>query len=151
MRGSGCEGGPVTPPVVVVAVALLRGRQLLAARRSAPSALAGGWELPGGKVEPGEREEDALVRECVEELGVEVRLGERVGGDWPLSPGRALRVWTGSVVEGEPAPLQDHDELRWLSWGDWESVGWLPADMPVVGRLRALVEEGQDVLPGATT
>src|SRR3954451_6830138 len=125
----------MSPPLIVVAVALLRGGELLAARRHPPSALAGGWELPGGKAEPGESDEAALVRECQEELGVRVRLGRRVGGDWPLAPGRALRVWTGDVVEGEPAPLQDHDLLRWLPPGSWGSVAWLPADGPVVSAL----------------
>src|SRR4051794_34115710 len=131
--------------VVVVAVALLRNGALLAARRHAPAALAGGWELPGGKVEPGETDEEALVRECIEELGVEVRLGSRVGGDWPLPPGRALRVWTGEVVEGEPAPLQDHDLLRWLEPGQWGSVAWLPADGPVVAAL------GDQLWPGGSS
>ncbi|MCL2732926.1 MAG: NUDIX domain-containing protein, partial [Actinomycetia bacterium] len=60
------------PRVVVGGAVLDRGR-LLAARRTAPPELAGQWELPGGKVEPGERDEDALVRELREELGVTVR------------------------------------------------------------------------------
>ncbi|NHC45764.1 (deoxy)nucleoside triphosphate pyrophosphohydrolase [Motilibacter aurantiacus] len=138
----------MTPPVVVVAVALLRGRALLAARRSFPPELAGGWELPGGKVEPGERDEDALVRECAEELGVEVRLGRRVGADWPLGPGRVLRVWTGTLGAGEPQPLQDHDLLRWLPAGSWHQVEWLPADAPIVAALEALVLQEPGDEPG---
>ncbi|MET9965659.1 NUDIX domain-containing protein, partial [Streptomyces sp. NPDC006356] len=56
---------------IVVGAALLAGGRLLAARRSAPEELAGRWELPGGKVEPGEAPEAALVRELREELGVD--------------------------------------------------------------------------------
>ena len=112
-------------------------RRLLAARRSAPSSLAGGWELPGGKVEPGETPQAALVRELREELGVGVRLGAEVGGGpWPLPGVGELRVWWAEVVDGAPAPLEDHDELRWLDRGDWlGGVAWLPADRPVVGAL----------------
>ena len=69
---------------IVVGAAIVHDGRLLAARRSAPADLAGGWELPGGKVEPGESEADALVRECREELGVAVVVGERVPGEWPL-------------------------------------------------------------------
>jgi 8-oxo-dGTP diphosphatase len=124
------------PDVVVVGVALLDGDgRLLAARRSAPSALAGGWEFPGGKVEPGEGDEAALHREVREELGVAIALGDRIGGDWPLKEGWVLRLWTGRVVEGVPRPLEDHDELRWLVPGDWGSVAWLPADWPIVAAL----------------
>jgi 8-oxo-dGTP diphosphatase len=126
-------------PVVVVAAAILDGDRLLAARRSEPVALAGGWEFPGGKVEPGEADEDALIRECREELGVEVALGERLGGEWPLQPGYVLRVWTAHLVAGEPRPLEDHSELRWLEPDSWESVNWLAADLPVVRELRRAV------------
>ena len=122
-------------PTVVVAAAVLRGGSLLAARRSAPAELAGGWELPGGKVEPGESQEQALARECLEELGVQVRVGRQVGGDWPVRPGLVLRVHLCRLLAGVPAPLQDHDELRWLPVGQWGSVGWLPADLPVIAHL----------------
>ena len=133
------RGGAREPEVVVVGVALLDddGR-LLAARRSAPSALAGGWEFPGGKVEPDESDEVALHREVREELGVGILLQDRIGGDWPLKEGWVLRLWTGRVVEGVPRPIEDHDELRWLAPGDWGSVAWLPADWPIVA---ALAEE----------
>lgn len=122
-------------PTVVVAAALLRDGHLLAARRTAPPELAGRWELPGGKVEPGEDPVAALVRECREELGVEVELIGQVGGDWPLRPGMVLRAYAAVVRSGEPAPLQDHDELRWLPAGAWSSVDWLDADVPVVARI----------------
>jgi 8-oxo-dGTP diphosphatase len=127
----------VTRVTVVVGAAILDGGRLLAARRSEPPALAGGWELPGGKVEPGEDDQAALVRECREELGVEIALGERVGGDWPMpGPTLLLRVWTATVVAGEPRPLEDHSELRWLAPHEWYDVAWLAADLPVVQAVR---------------
>ncbi|WP_328905634.1 (deoxy)nucleoside triphosphate pyrophosphohydrolase [Streptomyces sp. NBC_00234] len=117
---------------VVVAGAVLDQGRLLAARRSAPPELAGRWELPGGKVEPGESGEQALVRELREELGVESRALERIPGEWPLKPGYVLRVWTVGLVSGEPRALEDHDELRWLGPDEVDSVDWLDQDRPAV-------------------
>ncbi len=119
--------------ILVVAAALIDADgRLLAARRSAPAALAGRWELPGGKVEPGEAPTSALRRECLEELGIIIELGEQVGANWPLGPRTLLRVWRATVTQGIPLPLQDHSELRWLAPGQWLSVTWLDCDMPVV-------------------
>ncbi len=126
---------------VVVGGALCHEGRLLAARRSAPPELAGRWELPGGKAEPGESVPEALVRELREELGVEAEPLERIPGEWPLKPGLVLHVWTARLVSGEPAPLEDHDELRWLGPEELESVDWLDQDRPAVAeagrRLRA--------------
>ncbi len=128
------------PPLVVVGAAIVDddGR-LLAARRSNPPLVAGRWELPGGKVEVGETEIDALLRECREELGVVIEVQARVGADWSIGPGRVLRVWTARLKSGTPQPLEDHDELRWLNPGRWFDVDWLPADLPVIEALRATV------------
>jgi 8-oxo-dGTP diphosphatase len=117
---------------------LARPALLLAARRSAPEQYAGMWEFPGGKVEPGESCEAALRRELLEELGVDSRLGTEVAGPlqqgWPLASGAAMRVWLAEVVAGEPLPLEDHDELRWvpLEADRLGALPWIPADLPIV-------------------
>ncbi|MGI5480913.1 (deoxy)nucleoside triphosphate pyrophosphohydrolase [Streptomyces lavendofoliae] len=120
---------------VVVAGAVFDEGRLLAARRSAPPELAGRWELPGGKLEPGETAPQALVRELREELGVETEPGERIPGEWPLAPGYVLQVWTARLLSGEPSPLQDHDELRWLARHELDSVDWLDQDRPAVAEV----------------
>ena len=121
---------------------LTRPTRLLAARRTEPPALAGGWEFPGGKIDPGELPEEALHRELREELGVAVALGERVpgpleGGRWPLGESWAMTVWFATVTAGEPAPIEDHDQVRWLRRDDLYAVPWLPADLPIVDLIAA--------------
>ncbi|WP_030346111.1 (deoxy)nucleoside triphosphate pyrophosphohydrolase [Streptomyces sp. NRRL S-1022] len=130
---------PEAEPVLVVGAALLDGGRLLAARRSAPAGLAGRWELPGGKVEAGERPEDALVRELREELGVDAEPVGRVPGQWPLRTPYVLQVWTARLRPGSPAPspLQDHDELRWLTPDRLWEVDWLDQDVPAVREVSA--------------
>ncbi|MEV4431757.1 (deoxy)nucleoside triphosphate pyrophosphohydrolase [Streptomyces sp. NPDC049555] len=129
----------MTSERVVVGGAVLHEGRLLAARRSAPPELAGRWELPGGKLEPGESAPQALVRELREELGVETEPLERIAGQWPLKPGYVLQVWTARLVAGEPQPLQDHDELRWLAPGDIDDVDWLEQDRPAVAAAARLL------------
>ncbi len=104
--------------------------------------MAGRWEFPGGKVEPGESEVEALIRECDEELGVLVTVGARVGGDVPLGHGWAiLRVYAAELV-GDALPRQlEHAELRWLGADALDTVDWLPADAPIVAALRPLLKE----------
>ncbi|MFE7504886.1 (deoxy)nucleoside triphosphate pyrophosphohydrolase [Promicromonospora sp. NPDC057488] len=129
--------------VDVVAAAIVdhldRPTRLLAARRSAPESLAGRWELPGGKVEPGETPLDALRRELAEELGVRVAVGTEVPGPadgaWPITARHRMRVWFVLLEHGTPEPLQDHDELRWLTADELDDVPWLPGDVPIVRAL----------------
>ncbi|MFL6054156.1 MAG: (deoxy)nucleoside triphosphate pyrophosphohydrolase [Actinoallomurus sp.] len=131
-------GRPV-PPLVVGAAIIDRGR-ILAAQRADPPELAGGWEFPGGKVEAGETEQEALVRECREELGIEVAVGSRVGEDCPLHNGLVMRVWTAAIVDGEPE-AREHAALRWLTESELFDVAWLPADLPVVEAVRERLKE----------
>ncbi len=136
---------PVTPlaecalVLVIVGAAILDRGRVLAAQRAAPAEFAGGWEFPGGKVEVGESDETALVRECREELGVEIELDDRLGTDIPLRDGSSLlRVWTARIVAGVPVACE-HAELRWLSRDELSDVAWLPADLPLVDALAALL------------
>jgi 8-oxo-dGTP diphosphatase len=124
---------------IVVGAAIVDDGRLLAAQRAEPPELAGRWEFPGGKVDPGETDEEALLRECREELGVEIKLGEQVGGDWPLFNGYVMRVWTAELVRGEPQPLE-HSELRWLTPEELFEVDWLPADLSIVEAIRDHLE-----------
>ncbi|MFD3841018.1 (deoxy)nucleoside triphosphate pyrophosphohydrolase [Streptomyces sp. NPDC058642] len=127
----------MTEPIVVVGAALLDADHLLAARRSAPPELSGRWELPGGKVEPGETPQAALARELREELGVEVEVGERIPGEWPLKPPYVLQVWTARLLPASPRPkpLQDHDDLRWLTREQLWDVPWLDQDVEAVRKI----------------
>jgi 8-oxo-dGTP diphosphatase len=128
-----------SPRVIVAAVIITDGR-VLACERSAPPEVAGRWEFPGGKVEPGESDEAALARECSEELGVRVAVGLRVGPDVPLARGRAvLRVFAVTLLDGDVPQALEHASMRWLGVGELGSVNWLPADRPIVAELPALL------------
>lgn len=82
------------------------------------------------------------MRELREELGIEAEPLERVPGQWPLKPGYVLRVWTARLVSGVPAPLQDHDELRWLGPDEGDSVDWLEQDRPAVAEAVRRLADG---------
>lgn len=126
-------------------------RQLLVARRSAPAHLAGMWEFPGGKVEPGEGCVPALQRELLEELGIEVQVGEEISGPhrqgWLLNDYAAMRVWLAMPVLGDPEPLEDHDRLLWVDLGNTDglmALPWIPADYPIVAALNAKTARAAD-------
>jgi 8-oxo-dGTP diphosphatase len=133
----------MTDRLLVVAAAIVddlaRPTVLLAARRSRPAELAGRWEFPGGKVDPGEEPVEALHRELAEELGVEVELGaELVGpddGGWIITDRHVLRLWYARITRGEPQPLIEHDELRWLAVASSLELDWLEGDIRIVDAL----------------
>jgi 8-oxo-dGTP diphosphatase len=128
-----------SPRVIVAAVIITNGR-VLACERSAPPEVAGRWEFPGGKVEPGETDQQALARECAEELGVRVEVGDRVGPDVPLAHGRAvLRVFAVRLLDGDTPQALEHTSMRWLAADQLGSVPWLPADQPIVAELPGLL------------
>jgi mutator protein MutT len=122
----------------VVAAALIDGRgRVLIAQRPPGKHLAGMWEFPGGKVEPGEAPIDALRRELLEEVGIAIETPR------PLlrlrhiySYGEVLLdVWVVRRYRGEPRSL-DGQALRWCSRASLGTAGLLPADRPIIGALR---------------
>ncbi|MCX6460183.1 MAG: NUDIX domain-containing protein [Actinobacteria bacterium] len=127
--------------IPVVGVAIVRdgthGLELLAARRTEPPELAGGWELPGGKVDAGETHVQAAHREIDEELAVRIEIGQRVDGPldgaWPLGEHYAMQVFVARLAgDAEPVAAVQHDELRWLPFSEWNSVAWLEGDLAPV-------------------
>jgi 8-oxo-dGTP diphosphatase len=130
--------GLVVAPVVV-ATALVRDGTVLAAQRTRPPALAGRWELPGGRVEAGESEAAAVVRECREELGTEVVPGQRLGTDLPIDAG-VLRVHAARLAVGAPEPRAlEHAALRWVDAAEVAGMEWVDADRAVMPELVDLV------------
>jgi len=129
------------PNQIVVAGAVISGSAVLVAQRSRPPDLAGRWELPGGKVAPGETERAALARELAEELGLaigDIAVGDRLGDDIPVNGTTTLRAYRVQLIRGEPH-LRDHRALRWVTAAELYDVDWVPADRGWLGDLtRAL-------------
>jgi len=128
----------VNPAKLVVGAAIVQDGRLLATRRTRPPQLRGLWELPGGKVEPGEHPNDAVVREIREELGCVVRVTGSLDGQEPVGDGYTLLVLRAELVSGEATP-HEHDALLWLGPDDLDTVTWLASDVPFVAQVRELL------------
>ncbi len=128
--------------LIVVAGALIESGALLVAQRNRPPELAGLWELPGGKVAPGESDEIALARELDEELGVRVTVGARLGADVALSATVCLRAYVVTRTGGE-VRAHDHRALRWVGAGELDELAWVPADRAWLPDLAAALRTGR--------
>jgi 8-oxo-dGTP diphosphatase len=121
---------------VVAAVLYDERRQVLVTQRPAGKSMAGHWEFPGGKVEPGESDADALRRELREELGIEIvsaRVLEELTHEYPERR-VVLSFWLVSEYAGVPAALEGQP-LHWSPPAQLRSLAMLPADWPIVERL----------------
>ena len=123
---------------MVVAGVIVEDGRVLAARRRYPPELAGFWECPGGKVEPGESEQQALARELLEEIAVQVEVGPRVGPDIRISPALVLHAYVARITAGRPIAL-DHDDIAWISTVELPNVNWLPGDLPLMEAVQELM------------
>jgi 8-oxo-dGTP diphosphatase len=132
------------PNQIVVAGALIAGSALLVAQRERPPELAGLWELPGGKVAPGESDADGLARELHEELGVLVTVGERLGDDIALNEAMTLRAYRVTLTGGFLRP-NDHRALRWVTANELAGLPWVPADRAWVADLARALHHEVDV------
>lgn len=112
----------------------MRDGRVLAARRTFPAEAAGRWEFPGGKVEPGETPEAALVREIAEELGCDIAVTDWLPGEVAIGDRHVLTVAVAELVAGEPHP-HEHDAVRWLAADELASVDWLEPDRPFLAHL----------------
>ena len=121
----------------VVAGVVVRDGNVLVARRGPTMSASGEWECPGGKVEAGETDAQALVRELQEELGITVQVGQWVAEVTEPRPGRLLRVvfYGCTLLAGEPV-LTEHDALQWLTPGALDTLKWQAADEPAVEPIR---------------
>ena len=128
--------------IEVVAALIRDGSRFLACRRPAHKARALLWEFVGGKVEPGETGEQALVREIREELGATISVFDPVMDVTHEYPDLTvhLTLYSAAVIEGEPVNLE-HSEIRWITAQEIDALEFCPADQVFLPAVRKVMEE----------
>lgn len=123
----------------VVAALIWDGDRFMACQRPAHKARGLLWEFVGGKVEPGESKENALIRECREELSVTISVGEvfmDVIHEYPDLTVH-LTLYNATIAEGEPQALE-HNDIRWITTEEIDDYPFCPADDEILKRLKQL-------------
>ncbi len=121
--------------IKVVAAIIEKDKRIFATQRGYGD-FKDGWEFPGGKVESGEKPEDALVREIKEELNADIKVGELlhiVEYDYPKFH-LSMNCYICELMS-EEIELIEHEAAKWLDYNNIRSVDWLPADIEVVSKL----------------
>lgn len=129
------EGHPMH--TIHVVAAIIKSNNRIFVTQRAHGEFAGGWEFPGGKIEPGETPEQALIREIHEELDTEIAVGdlfETVEYDYPAFH-LSMKCYWCSVVSGELV-LKEHAAAKWLSKEELFDVEWLPADIELIKKIK---------------
>ncbi|GAA5207595.1 (deoxy)nucleoside triphosphate pyrophosphohydrolase [Microbacterium kyungheense] len=124
--------------ISVVGAVIVRDGNVLCAKRGPWGSLAGHWEFPGGKVEPGETARSALEREIAEELACSIDVGANLTTtihEYDFGVVTLTTFWC-RLIEGTPQ-LVEHAEVRWCPPSELESLDWAPADVPA---MRMIVE-----------
>ena len=123
--------------IPVVGAVIFRDGKILAAKRKKGKTLAGLWEFPGGKVEPGENPVDALSREVREELDAEIEVVREivtVVHEYDFAT-IELATYQCNLI-GERVTNKEHEEIRWIPVSELEAVDWAPADSPTIDWIR---------------
>jgi 8-oxo-dGTP diphosphatase len=126
---------PMKRPYLRVACAIIeRAGLVLVAQRGPGMDLAGQWEFPGGKVQPGETDAACLVREIAEELGVQVAIVGQLPDRIHHYPGKTVCLvpFVARLVGGEPVPTE-HQRIGWFTLAELRGLDWCAADLPVLG------------------
>lgn len=126
----------------VVAALIFDEEGRVLATQCAPHKHGGGWEFPGGKIEPGEAAESAVVREIAEELSLKVEVGQllhTVNWHYPAFNLR-MHCYVCTLLGGE-LTLQEHVAVRWLTENELYLLEWLPADVDVLPWLARYMKE----------
>ena len=125
----------------VAAAVIRKGNRIFATQRGYGE-FKDGWEFPGGKIEPGETPQEALVREIREELETEIRVGDLIDTieyDYPTFHLSMDCFWC-EIVEGS-LELKEHEAAKWLDRESLYTVNWLPADVGLVEKIRKGIDE----------
>lgn len=113
------------------------GEKIIFATERGYGEFKGGWEFPGGKIEPGETPQQALCREIMEELDTKIQVGDLIDTieyDYPAFHLSMDCFWC-EVVSGNLV-LKEHEAARWLTSDEFDSVEWLPADVTLIDKIR---------------
>jgi 8-oxo-dGTP diphosphatase len=124
----------------VVCAIIEKGEKILVAKRPTTKSMGGKWELPGGKIEPGEDPRAAIVREIREELGCEVAVRAQLTPHEHEYPSFAIRLipLLCYVIDDEPRPLE-HDAIIWAEREELQRLDWAEADIPIVASYLASI------------
>ena len=124
--------------IEVVAALIWQGERFMICQRPAHKARGMLWEFVGGKVESGETKQEALIRECQEELGVTITVGDvfmEVLHPYPDLTVH-LTLFHAAIAQGEPQKLE-HNDIRWITVDEIERYSFCPADVEILDKLKS--------------